>query len=273
MRFGGRIEEDAAFEERAMEVGDERPDVARGVLAAERAFSKFAEKILISRGKTIGVGFVDGVDVASLGHAHVLMAQDVGADGGIEREAEDSAAGAVHKNRRRPVDHVSGGDLLDTRLKDGRFGSHFGRTAVDGKDGTDVDVDVDVGRAIERVENDGVFAGALLAIEGDRLLVFFRDERGDGIAQPEAMQQRIVGINIKLLLLLTLYVDFADIAEDIEQARAADFGLGHFGGEGESGEQPGESSAGMREALLFVQDMLLDGSNHGSRVILEYLLA
>ena len=47
--FGGRVEEDAAFEQRAVEVGDEGADVARAVLAAQRAGAKLADVVAIAR--------------------------------------------------------------------------------------------------------------------------------------------------------------------------------------------------------------------------------
>ena len=42
----------------------------------------------------------------------LLVGEDEGADGGVEREAVDAVAGGVDEHGGRAVDDVAGGDLL-----------------------------------------------------------------------------------------------------------------------------------------------------------------
>lgn len=73
----------------------------------------------------------------------------------------------------------------------------------------------------------------------------------------------MVGVNVKFLLAFPLDVDFAGSAEDVEQSGLADFGLHHFGGERNGGEQPGEDAFRFGMAKLLLLDVLLRGGDHG----------
>ena len=130
------------------------------------------------------------------------------------------------------------------------------------EDGADVDVDVDVGRAVERIEDDDVPARLDRAVEGDRLFVLFADQRGDGVAQAEAVQQRLVGVDVELLLLLALHVGLAEGAEHVAQARRANLRFDHLGRQRNAAEQPTEAAAGLADLLLLLQDVLLHRRNH-----------
>ena len=48
------------------------------------------------------------------------------------------------------------------------------------------------------------------------------------------MQQRFIGINVKLLLGLTLHIGLPGCAHDVAQSRATDLGLNHFRGKRDS---------------------------------------
>ena len=211
----------------------------------------------------VGVGFVDGVDAALVGHLDVIVTEDEGADGGIESEGEDAVAGGVDEDGGGAVENVTGSDLLVAGLEDG-VDDGAGRAAEDGEDGADVDVDVDVGGAVEGVEDDDVFASGRGAVEDERLFVFFGDEGGDGVAQAEAVEESLVSVDVELLLGFAVDVGFAGGTDNVvAQAGAADFGFDHFGGEGEAGEKPGEAAAGFGvAAALLKHDVLLDGDDH-----------
>ncbi len=216
--------------------------------------------------EAIGVGFVNGVDFALGGHAHAVVTEDEGADGGVESEAVDAVAGGVDKNSGRAVNDVAGGDLLGSGLKDGGADviADVGGFAKDGEDGADIDVDVDVGGAVEGVEDDDVFAGGGGAVEDEGLFVFFGDEGGDAVTKAEAVEEGLVGVDVEFLLGFAVDVGFASRANDVvAEAGAADFGLDHFSGEGEAREEPGEAAAGFGvAAALLKHDVLLDGDDH-----------
>ena len=96
-----------------------------------------------------------------LGHLHVFLGEDEGADGVIEGEGVDAAAGGVDEDGGGTIDDVAGGDLTESGLEDGLVkGAELCReTPENAEDGADVDVDVDVGRSVEGVEDDDVLAG------------------------------------------------------------------------------------------------------------------
>ena len=80
------------------------------------------------------------------------------------------------------------------------------------------------------------------------------------------MQQRLVGVDVELLLHFALHVGFAGGAEHVEQPGAADAGLNHLGRQRDAGEQPGKCAARVgADGLLLLHDVLLDGDDHGSR--------
>ena len=145
-----------------------------------------------------------------------------------------------------------------------------GQAAQHAEDGADVDVDVDVGRAVERIEDDDVLAGLDRAVEGDRLLVLFADQRGDGVAQAQAVEQGLVGVDVELLLLLALHVGLADGAEHVAEAGGANLGLDHFGGQRNAAQQPAEPAAGLADLLLLLQDVLLHSCNHSTQTPLAF---
>ncbi len=79
------------------------------------------------------------------------------------------------------------------------------------------------------------------------------------------MQQRLIGVNVELLLNFALHVGFAGGAERVEQAGAANAGLNHFRGQRDAGKEPGKSSARAgADGLLLLHDVLLYGDDHGS---------
>src|SRR6185312_3328261 len=104
--------------------------------------------------------------------ANVFVAQNVSADGGIEREAEDPVAGGVDQHCGRPINNVSGGDLFSAALQYRAAMAAFccGGAAENRKNRSDVYIDVDIRRAVERIEHTGVFAAFGFPIERDGLL-------------------------------------------------------------------------------------------------------
>ena len=104
------------------------------------------------------------------------------------------------------------------------------------------------------------------AVEGDGLFVFFAYKRGDGIFQTEAVEERFVGIDVQLLLLLALDVGLADGPVDVVERGQADLGLDHLGGESDAGEEIAEGAAGLADSLLLLLNVLLEGGDHGDAV-------
>ena len=155
-----------------MEIGDQRADVTGTVAPAEFLLAQLPKIILIVLWKIIRIRFVHGINCSAFGHPDVFVTENISADSGIERKTEDPMAGGVDQHGRRSVDDVSCRNLPSTALQDRGAVLFFGRRATEnGEDGSHVDVHVDIGRAVEGIENDGVFATLRCAIERDRLLV------------------------------------------------------------------------------------------------------
>ncbi len=114
------------------------------------------------------------------------MTKDEGTNGGVEGEAEDAVAGGVNKNGGWPVNDIASRHLFRAGLEDSGANvvADTWGLAKDGEDSANVDVHVDVGGAIEGVEDDNVFAGGRGTVEDKGFLIFFGDEGGDAIAKP-----------------------------------------------------------------------------------------
>ena len=162
------------------------------------------------------------------------MADNVGADGRIEREAEHAVAGRVDQHGGRAVDDVAGGDLAVAGLKhiDHRVAISFGvrLTAQDREDRADADVDVDVAGAVERIEDDHVLAMPAVALDDDRFLVFFRGHDGDVAAVAQTVQQRLVRKHVELLHGLALHVGSFRRTQHIHQPGPANLRGDHLRG-------------------------------------------
>jgi hypothetical protein len=253
-----RIEEYTALEERAVEVRHQRADVARSVSARTQA----AQVGSVGFWKAIGIGFVDRVCIALDWHFHIGEGEYEGADFGLQREAVDTLSGCVNKDSGGSVNDVACGYLFPACLKNGGVPVRPLGTAQDGEDRTNADVYVDVGRAVERIEDNDVLP-ALGAVDGDRLFVFFRDQEGDAFTRAQTMQDGLVGVDIKFLLSFALHIGGASGAENVHQSSSADLGLDHFSGQRHAGEQRGKVAASSRELIfLLLQNMLLNSHKH-----------
>ena len=116
MGFGGRVEEDAALEQRAVEVRDQRADVARAVFAAQRAAAQARrDSPDRPRGSCRRWPRSRNSICRCSGMRMFSWLSTKAPIFGIEREAVDAVAGGVDENRRRAVDDVAGGDLLASR--------------------------------------------------------------------------------------------------------------------------------------------------------------
>ena len=79
----------------------------------------------------------------------------------------------------------------------------------------------------------------------------------------QRVHQHLVGIDVELLLHLALHVDVAGRAQDVGEARAADLGLDHLGGQRDAGEQPGKLARHAGKPPLLAQNVLLHGNDRG----------
>eukprot|EP00964_Phaeocystis_antarctica_P071138 scaffold43356_cov54-Phaeocystis_antarctica.AAC.1 len=251
------VGEDAAVQQRAVHVADHGADVARGVLLAGLALA------LLDGGDVLGelrvprppVGLVDRVDgLASGGDLHVGLGQHELAHLLVEGEALAGLAAEGHDELRRGrVEAVAADDQLVPRLHRRRQALVVHDLAVlvedtaalglleDAEDGAGRDVGVDVGRAVQRVEDRHVLAalleddllvplvvigtGQVVVACGDGVVLLLRGEHAHLAGELERVLQHGVSDQVELLLLLALHVDRAAAilkASEARHGRAAD---------------------------------------------------
>ena len=211
------------------------------------------------------VALIDGVDLALFRDADVLVGEAEATDGRIVGKAVDAKAGGVDQHGGGSVNHITGGDLTVARLQEvlqGHRRTLRAQTAVDGEDGPDRDVDVDIGGAIERVDQHhilGVFGER--RVKGDEVLFFFRSHAAHLAARFERRLEAFVGINIQLLLHLALYVFSAHGTDDIRQSRLVDLPVHHLGSKADRAEQRGQLAGRGRIIRLLFDDELTHGDH------------
>jgi hypothetical protein len=66
---------------------------------------------------------------------------------------------------------------------------------VNGKNGADGDVDINVGRSIQRIHADDIIASS---VNNDGLVVFFRDNQRHRLGAPEGRDEGVVGNHVQL---------------------------------------------------------------------------
>jgi hypothetical protein len=86
----------------------------------------------------------------------------------------------------------------------------------DAEDGSDRAADIEVRRAVERIEQHAVLALLRIVIaQDDGLFILFRGDDRDTFATAQRTQQDLVGDHVQLLLLFALHVLIADRTEHI----------------------------------------------------------
>src|SRR6202165_4503103 len=136
----------------------------------------------------------------------------------------------------------------------------------DAEDRTYTAADIEIRRAIQRIEQHAIPRDALAVLPQDhRLLVFLRCDDGDALSAAQTAQQHLVGDYVELLLDLTLNVFGADTAENIFQPCAANLVRDDFRGYRQRGKDPEKSPAGLRMVDLLFENVRLE--RHDAHVI------
>ena len=190
------------------------------------------------------------------------------AQAGLERESVDAVAGGVHEHRARTVHDVAGGELAAARLETipHRAAPFGGDARQDREDGPDVDVRVDVRRAVERIEIHYVAPHRLAGWNRDDVLVLLRGQHRElpGLAQDPV--DRVARELVQLLDLLAVHVLGPGVTQDVHQPGAHDLAVDGLGGERDVREQVGEFTLGSRVLALHLEQMLRQGeglAGHG----------
>lgn len=221
-----RVGEDTAVKQGAVRVGDHAADVPRavGLLALTRVLER-VEVLLDPVVPVHAVALVDRVDGALGGELHVRVRQDELAQRVLQREAVHGAATHSDNELRRGAVHgEAGGDQLRAGAKQVLGGDgvlraeHFVGQLEDTEDGADRDTGVQVGRAVDRIADDGV-PGVRVLVEDDGLLFLLRDEDAALARAPHGGDEDVVTDHIQLLLVITRGVGGASQAGQVDKSR------------------------------------------------------
>ena len=198
------------------------------ILAARAGFSgqKIADVVLHRRLPEALVRHVDGEFAGVFRHLHVAAGENETALFAVEGEHVRATAESEHQDGARAVHGVAGADLRAAGLQEmfvARLG-HTIRAAQYRKDGADRNVDVDIGTAVERIEQQQVVAARIAAWNGMCMFHFLRGQTGQMTAPFIGFQQDFVAQHIELLLGFSLHIAGAGIAQYVTQGTFADRG-------------------------------------------------
>ena len=211
------------------------------------------------------VALVDGVDLALLRNADVLVGEAEAADGRVVGKAVDPKARGVDQHSGGAIDNITGGHLTVARLQEvlqGHPGARLADPAIDGEDGPDRDVDVDVGRAVERIDQHHILGVAgELGIEGDEVLLLLGRHAAHLATGLQRRLEALVGVDVQLLLHLPLHVFGPHGTDDVRQPRLVDLPVHHLGGQANGAEQGGQLAGRGRVVRLFLDDELAHGDH------------
>ncbi len=243
-----------------MEVDDERADVARLVRRRLRLLVLHPAEVRLQpffeRGR---VALVDGIKPTARRRRDVRVREHELPHRRVQREPVHPVAGREHEHRGRPVDDVARGHLLGPRKERGVDGGLLALgKAVHREDGPHRHVHVDIGRAVERVEQDDVppdVPGARR--DRDDLVGLFRDDQAGLATEPESLDELGVGDGVELLLDLALDVRLTRVTEHVEEPGAPDVAVYHLRGEGQIADEPGKRPGRDGDAILLLEDELL----------------
>ena len=216
-----------------MKVGYERPDVP-GVLSVAVPIDSLetANDFLIPGRPARIVALVYAVIFPGSRRRHVVVDEAELADNGVEGETVHAISRRVHHDRTRPVNHISGGNLLAPLLQAVRQvpTAITRHSTVDGKNRPDRNVHVDIGRPIQRIEKHYILPSGGVGIGRNGILFFLRRHERDTSCVAKGLLHYLIRQHVEFLLLLALYVDFPCGTQDVHQPRAAYVARYYFGG-------------------------------------------
>jgi hypothetical protein len=110
---------------------------------------------------------------------------------------------------------------------------------MNGKDGADADVHVDIRRAVERIEHQHVFAVGIAVRDGDQVGMFFGDQGGQSTVVDRDSLNGLIGDQVNLHDLFALHVGLPGVSQDLDQAGARHLIGDDFASQGQVVQQAG----------------------------------
>ncbi len=191
------------------------------------------------------------------------MGQQELADRRVESEAVDAVPGRINEHRARTVGDVARGDQVPAGLEELGYRHRAGSFAplVDGEDGAHGHVEVHVRGAVERVEDEEVFAHRVLVGDGHELGVLLGGQAGQPAGVVRQPRDGQVGEAVELHDRLALDVDVLRAAQDLGQAGPRRLAGDDLAGQGEIVEEVGQGARGLGMEGLLLEDVALDGDD------------
>ena len=246
-----------------MEIGHQGADIAQTVGLAPGVLRalEIGHGLAGGRVPIVPIGLVDRIDLAGLWNTDVGMGKQKLPDAGIHGETVHPGSGGIDHHGRGSVQEIARRHLFAASLQQVAQAFAVAGTLgpVDGEDGAHIDVGVDVGRAVQGVEDEKVFTLGEGVGDEDEIGVLLG---GDGAQHPgplHAMDEHLVGVLVELLHLLALDVDLAGEPQNVHQPGLAHFPGDNLGRQDEFVQKPGETPGGHGRFLLVQQQVLGDG--------------
>src|SRR5436309_9374424 len=150
-----------------MEIGNERTDVAQavGMSAILPVLFQMLDVPPRAGVPEMHVPFVDAVNLSARRRANIFMGKKKLANTWNERKSTNAVSGGVNHHPARAVDKIAPRDLVRALLqavfKRAVF-VVFGDFVMDGKDCSNTGIDIDIGRSVQGIEHQNVFAPPVL---------------------------------------------------------------------------------------------------------------
>jgi hypothetical protein len=142
---------------------------------------------------------------------------------------------------------------------------------VDGEDGPDGHVDVDVRGPVQGVEDQDVVSGREPIRNGEDLLRLLGDHAAEVSGVVEGVVDHVLGEHVELLDLFSVDVAVPGPSEDVHEPRLVHLPADHLRGQGHVVEEVRQCPRGFRVPTLLVHDVPLQGDDaalrHGNLVL------
>ena len=180
-----------------------------------------------------------------------------------------TGAGGVDEHRAGAIDDIPRGDLTATGLQ-----HVFHDTLASARDllhhaedGAHRHVHVDVGGAVQRIEQQAVLSAAKAVGNGDDAGLLFRRHGAEPPTVIQRLDDGVVGEHIELLLDFALHVRVLGGAENVREAGSAHLARDHLGGKCHVIQNAGQLPCGVRVQPLLLDDEPVDCDDGRCRVL------
>ena len=261
-----RVHEDAAALKDAVDFRHHGGDPAHvEVLAAHAglAFEQFGDVALHRGFPMTHVRAVDRELLRGAFDADVFAREDEGARRRVEREHDDAAPEREDELGLGAVHAVAGGDLVAAGLQEVGFNAVALRTHAGEhrEDRADRDVDVDVRRAVERIEGDQVRAHGAVFRNAHHGFDFFAQHAADRARARDRLDEDVVADHVELLLVFALNVRGAGGTQNARERAVAHLEADRLAGFRNARQKTGEHRVEAVEGL-FAGEILVQREGH-----------